>query len=275
MAKIDLDKFYTKAEIAEECISLIKDISGYDAIVEPSAGSGAFSNLIPACLAYDIEPENDSIIKQDFLELSHVEGKRILFIGNPPFGIRSGLAKQFIKKSMALNAQTIAFILPNTFSKVSNQGFKLFPKEWRLVIEKPLDNNSFLIEGQEYHVPCSFYVWTKDDPQNILSAYRDTDLRKTKVAQPEEFVFLNRSNEKADFSINGNNGKVKDLSHITNPKSEHYIWIVDRDPEHIESMKNLFSNITYNFKSSVNGGNAWVGQQEIIESFIEANGENN
>ncbi len=276
MAKIDLDKFYTKTAIAKQCIALVKDIDDYDTIIEPSAGSGAFSNILPTCVAYDIEPENDSIIKQDFFDLEHVAGERILFIGNPPFGIRSSLAKQFIRKSMALNASTIAFILPNTFSKVSNQGLTLFPKEWRLVVEVPLDANSFLIEGEAYHVPCSFYVWVKDvsHKEKELSVYGKHDLRKEKVAQPKEFVFLNRSDENADFSINGNNGKVKELEHITNPKSEHYIWVTDRKPENIENLKTLFKEMTYDFKSSVNGGNAWIGQQEIIKSFIEHNGEN-
>ena len=82
--KIDLDKFYTPISIAKKCISQI-NLNEYDTIIEPSAGSGSFSNLLN-CIAYDIEPENEKIIKQDFFTISKIEGEHILFIGNPPLG---------------------------------------------------------------------------------------------------------------------------------------------------------------------------------------------
>jgi hypothetical protein len=59
-----LDKFYTKSDIAKMCIDKI-NLSDFDLIIEPSAGSGSFSNNIEGCISYDIEPESDSIIKQD------------------------------------------------------------------------------------------------------------------------------------------------------------------------------------------------------------------
>lgn len=270
MPKVDLDKFYTKDSIARECVSLLGSLDFYDTIVEPSAGSGAFSSLIPNCLAFDIEPESESITKQDFFELNLVSGDNILFVGNPPFGTRSTLAKGFIKHSMKLNARTIAFILPNTFSKVSNQGLSLFPKEWSLVIEEPLQSDSFLIDGEEYHVPCSFYVWVRGNPGEVNPSWDELpNLRKVKVAQPVDFKFMPRGSIEADFSVNGNNGKVKDLASITNPKAEHYIRVTNRDTQSIEKLRSMFSQFTYDFKSSVNGGNAWVGQQEIIKAFLE------
>lgn len=41
-------------------------------------------------------------------------------VTNPPFGVRSTLAKTFIKHSINLGAETIAFILPKTFNKRLN-----------------------------------------------------------------------------------------------------------------------------------------------------------
>lgn len=93
MPKVHLDKYYTKKEIAQKCLSLIPDFSTYDTIIEPSAGNGAFSNAIPNCIAYDIEPECKNIIKQDFFLLNKIEGNKKLFLGNPPFGERSILPK--------------------------------------------------------------------------------------------------------------------------------------------------------------------------------------
>lgn len=256
--KVELDKFYTKPEVAKLCISTIGDLESYDCIVEPSAGSGSFSNQLN-CIAYDIEPEGENIIKQDFLTLSDqefIQYKRVLFIGNPPFGSRSALAKQFIRKCIALNATTIAFILPDTFSKLTNQN--CFPKNWSLISVNKLTNTCFTVNNKDYHVPCSFYVWTRD-PSSI-------NLREVKMNVPNEFSFLSRGDMTADFTINGNTGKVKLVSEVSNTKAEHYIRVSDK--EDVAQIKQIFENITYDFKSSVNGGNAWIGQQDIIKAFV-------
>ena len=59
---MSIDKFYTQIKIAKECIDLVPELDSYDLIIEPSAGSGSFSSQLD-CLAYDIEPENNNIIK--------------------------------------------------------------------------------------------------------------------------------------------------------------------------------------------------------------------
>ena len=81
------DKFYTHQSVAKMCIDMI-DLSSYDVIVEPSAGNGSFSNQIPNCIAYDLVPEHPNIIQQDYLKLDtwRFIGKKVLTIGNPPFG---------------------------------------------------------------------------------------------------------------------------------------------------------------------------------------------
>ena len=141
---MSIDKFYTKPEVAKECINLIPDIDTYDLIIEPSAGSGSFSKQLN-CIAYDIEPEDETIIEQDWLKTEKVETKTLLVVGNPPFGSRSSLAKAFIKHSQKIGAETIAFILPDTFSKISNQSKTLFPKDWRLIVEHKLSDSNFII----------------------------------------------------------------------------------------------------------------------------------
>lgn len=80
-------------------------------IIEPSAGNGSFSLQLSNCIAYDIHPEHDSIIKHDFLGLDLDYRKGTLFIGNPPFGSNINLFAQFIKKCMECG-DYIAFILP-------------------------------------------------------------------------------------------------------------------------------------------------------------------
>lgn len=112
--KLHLDKYYTSKELAEYCINKTFEIIGrgnIKEIIEPSAGSGSFSNQIENCIAYDIEPEGENIIKQDFLELGLEYKQGRLIIGNPPYGARNTLSVQFFKKSIQI-ADYIAFILP-------------------------------------------------------------------------------------------------------------------------------------------------------------------
>ena len=251
--KVDLDKFYTPISIAKKCISQI-NLNEYDTIIEPSAGNGSFSNLLN-CIAYDIEPESEKIIKQDFFTISKIEGKHILFIGNPPFGKRSALAKLFIKHCIELNAETIAFILPNTFNKYSMQN--VFPFEWKLKNILSLDCE-YIADKINYFVPSSFFVWTKKDCD---------DLRKKPPKENNDFIFLSRGSREADFTLNGNNGKVKKIEEVTNPKSEHYIKVTN--PSKIEEIKRNLSNIIWKFYSSVNGGVSWLNQKDIIEQYGE------
>ena len=253
---MSVDKFYTKKEIAKECISLVPDIQSYDLIIEPSAGDGAFSSQLN-CIAYDIEPEEENIIQQDWFTTTKFDGQHILIIGNPPFGARSSLAKNFIKHSRAVGAETIAFILPDTFSKLSNQSKTLFPDDWKLIVEYKISDCNFIINGNEnYYVPCSFYVWTKRDS--------DINLRQIKEKINDDFMFVSRGDVTADFSINGNSGKIKEIKDITNPKAEHYIKAKNKT---VEELKNIFSNLDYIKLSSVNGGNFWIGQQEILKAY--------
>lgn len=256
-----LDKFYTKPEVATECIKHIPNIGSYDLIVEPSAGSGNFAYQLKGCLAYDIAPEGEGIIEKDYFTLTREElptYSKMLVVGNPPFGQRSSLAKAFIKHSIELGATTIAFILPNTFNKLTNQ--KVFPDNWRLEVYYALEGTNFTADGDDYYVPCSFYVWTCE-PGTI-------DLRDHTVEQVPEFSFCPRGSLDAHFALNGNNGKIKDLADITNPKAEHYIKV--NEGYDVQDIRNRLGNIQYNFNSSVNGNNAWLGQQDILKAYRSA-----
>src|SRR5699024_6806355 len=100
-SKLENDKYYTPAEIAKKCIDETYEVIEKDKIteiIEPSAGNGSFSKQIESCIAYDIEPEHEGIIKQDFLKLDLSYKRGRLIIGNPPFGSRNNMSLQFFKK---------------------------------------------------------------------------------------------------------------------------------------------------------------------------------
>ena len=122
--KIDLDKYYTDKNIVDKCLKIINDLDlDITEIIEPSAGNGAFSLQIPNCIAYDIEPEHESIIKQDFLQLNLPYKKGRAIIGNPPFGTRNTLSVKFYKKSILLG-DYIGFILPISQYKNNQQMYE-------------------------------------------------------------------------------------------------------------------------------------------------------
>ena len=154
--KINLEQFFTTEENAKFCLSKI-DLKAYDLIIEPSAGSGSFSNLVD-CIAFDIEPKNDKIIKQNYLELETSEyiNKKVLVVGNSPFGRQSSLAIKFINKSAEF-ADTIAFILPKSFKKESL--INKLDKYLFLTEIYELPNTKFFFEKEFFDIPCSFFIF--------------------------------------------------------------------------------------------------------------------
>lgn len=259
-----LDRFYTPDDTVAQCLAEIA-LGDYGLIVEPSAGTGAFSSRIEGVLAYDLAPESGDIIEADWMTVSSlpvVVGKPTLVIGNPPFGTRGSLAKKFVSHSINLGADTIAFILPNTFRKLSNQS--MFDQNWRLVKSISIVNTHFaMIDGSDLHIPCTFFVWTRLD--DYLPGI---DLREQKVVRPVEFSFLKRGDITADFTVNGNSGKVKELSEVTNSKAEHYIKV--NDGYTVDAVKTVLENIDHDFVSSVNGGVAWLNRDDLCRAFHAA-----
>ena len=100
------DKFYTNNNVVDLCFTKLtkyETLLNKCKVIEPSAGSGAFLDKLSNFDfdAFDIEPAESkhTILKQDFLQLDlNTYSKSLAFIGNPPFGRQSSIAKKFIKK---------------------------------------------------------------------------------------------------------------------------------------------------------------------------------
>lgn len=119
MAKIENDKYYTPVDLAKYCIDKTFEIIGKENItdiIEPSAGNGSFSNQLD-CTAYDLYPEGDNIIKQDYLKLDLPYKKGRLIIGNPPYGKGNTLSVKFYKKAIK-ECDYISFI--QSISQLNN-----------------------------------------------------------------------------------------------------------------------------------------------------------
>lgn len=198
-AKHELDKFYTKESIVNECLSYL-NLDAYDCIIEPSAGNGAFSNKISNVYAFDLLPENENIIQADWLKLDKYQFSNfnnVLVIGNPPFGTNGSLAYKFIVESMKFS-NTVAFVLPKGFKKESMKN--RIPLNFSLVEEIDLPKDSFTLEGHEYSVPCVFQIWKKSEKIRTKVIHKNIT---------ELFKFVEK--EEADFRIQrvgGNAGKA-------------------------------------------------------------------
>jgi len=167
--KSELDKFYTKKEIAIDLINKI-DLNNYDLVIDPCCGDGAFySNLnVDNKLGIDILPHINGVIKHDFLTWDYstinTSSDKVLVISNPPFGKQGSLALQFIKRCSEFS-DTIAFILPISFAKPSVK--RKIPEYFHLEYEEILPDNSYLLDGENYDVKCVFQIWVKKDFKRV------------------------------------------------------------------------------------------------------------
>lgn len=158
------DQFYTQESVAAACIQhILKALPAAATYlwVEPSAGSGSFLRKIPPPikkLGLDIDPKGDNIQQQDYLTWIPPRRKKILVVGNPPFGRQSCLAKSFIAKSCEF-AEAIAFILPKSFTKPSMS--RVFDLKFHPILCVELEKHSFMLNGVPYDVPCVFQIWEK------------------------------------------------------------------------------------------------------------------
>lgn len=173
---VDLDQFFTKSEVAKYCYDKLlsylksKRIKISDCLfIEPSAGSGAFFDLLPKenRIGLDICPLSNNIQKEEFLSWTPPKtGKKIIVIGNPPFGYRSWLALLFMQKASEF-ADFIAFILPMAFQSEGKGCPKNRIKNMRMVSSEILPKNSFVTsEGKGYKINSLFQIWEKGVSEN-------------------------------------------------------------------------------------------------------------
>jgi hypothetical protein len=264
-----IDKFYTNPSVATECIADITQHLHIDAekdiIIEPSAGNGSFiAEIKKICnntLFYDIAPESEAIVKQDYMQLDLREIEmpdlhtKIHIIGNPPFGRQSTLAIQFIKKSATV-ADSISFILPKSFKKDSM--IRHFPKNFHLIFQKDIATNSFLRNNVITDVPCVLQIWEKKDFSRIISEKLETN--------PDiyQFVKFDESHDISFRRVGVNAGVIDDVNLSKKSPQSHY-FIKFAPTVNKKDMIVMLRSITYVSDNTV--GPKSISKQEIIKEF--------
>ncbi len=177
-AKIKNDKYYTPPDLAQYIVNKTKEIIGEENIteyIEPSAGAGVFLDYLEKenapYLAYDIEPEDNRIIKQDFLtlELEYKKGRCV--IGNPPFGRGNSLSMAFYKKSIHI-CDYISFISP--ISQYNNN-VQLY--DFDLIYSEDLGQRNY--SGRDLH--CCFNIYKR--PVNGLNKKPNYKLKDVQIIE--------------------------------------------------------------------------------------------
>ena len=294
-----LDKFYTIPNIVDMCLQSVVEEVGqwgqWDLIVEPSAGNGSFFLKLPPenTVGIDISPDHPDIVKQDFfaflpLPLLEKENKnetlfcpllkkevekRILVIGNPPFGKISSTAIKFFNHAATFST-VIAFIVPRTFRRLSVQN-KLDPR-FHIVLDKeiPISPCSFV---PPMSAKCCFQIWEKRSQLRTLV--------KLSTKHPDwNFLGYGEKDDKgqptppsgADFAIRAYGGKCgevkKDNIHLLHSKSFH--WIQCNGKVSKDLLMHRFSQLDYSMSQNTARQNS-IGRGELVllySDFLDAEG---
>lgn len=256
--KDNLDKFYTKTEIAEICVNNLKDfllekVDDY-LFIEPSAGNGVFLSYFKKYIAFDIMPEDDRIIKKDWFDVDKNQflGKKVIIIGNPPFGVQGKLAIDFFNESSF--ADYIAFILPRSFRKPSIQ--TRLNKNFFLVKENILPKNSFLLNGEDYNVNCVFQIWEKRNEERTVKKRRLTS----------NFFDFTKDVEKATCSVRrvGAAAGKASLNKNFSPQSNYFL--INKTEMSDEDFVNFLNSLTHEVAADTVGPKS-LSKSELIENF--------
>tara|TARA_Y100000389_G_C17411696_1_gene491314 strand:+ start:713 stop:1495 length:783 start_codon:yes stop_codon:yes gene_type:complete len=258
---MSLDQFYTNPEVAERLLSTLKEES-LDIWLEPSAGSGSFYNLMPSNrLGYDLEPKCPGVIQQDFLTVDLPSDKKIIAVGNPPFGYRAQGAIEFFN-ACAKRCYKIAFIIPRSFRKayIINQLNEYF----HLVDEEVLDVGIFI--GGAEKIRTVWQVWERREYKRekvvLPSSHPDFNI----VAQGKSFDL-----DKADIAIRRTG--YKSVGEIVFPEDAtpitQYVFIQILNEDAIKIFENLDLSCAFDTALAPT-----VTQGEIIQAYINQKAKN-
>ena len=169
--EVGLDQFFTRPSVAKVCwdslLEYIKasgsNVSHYK-FVEPSAGLGAFYDLLPddRRIGLDVERFRAGFIHADFLSwLPKKNGHNYACIGNPPFGYRAWLALAFLNHA-AQFSDYVGFIVPMAFQSRGKSNVQDRVKGLHLVFSAPLPPDSFVdAEGKTLKVNALWQIWAR------------------------------------------------------------------------------------------------------------------
>ncbi|MDR2683846.1 MAG: hypothetical protein LBB53_00500 [Prevotellaceae bacterium] len=282
------DQYFTKRELAEMLFAKTKQtISKYENTLEnytwlePSVGEGCFFDLLPENqrIGIDIEPLKNDIVKSDYLNFQLPE-KKLIVIGNPPFGHRGVMALNFINHSQ--KADYVCFILPMFFESKGKGSVKYRVRGFNLIHSERLPKNSFYMPATQktVDVKCVFQIWSKNyhleneefswynnknnEPFSDIVKVVTVSLAKKRECG-KRYIF----DEKADFYISSTfHDKISIVYNFDEVKYKSGVAIIfTTENEKIRNLiKNLLENTDWkNYASLATNSCYHIGKSNIFQ----------
>lgn len=307
---IELDQFFTKPEEAKRLYGILDDyvdLEEYDIIYEPSVGANSFGAFFPQkkAVRMDIDPKQNvfwydpkedkvtrvnrldkknkskkiEIIQMDILSMGRTidimgfeTDKKIIAVGNPPFGKASSLAVKFFN-ICAKFCDTIAFIIPRTFKRIS--------------VQNQLDLNFHLTYNEDLaystkdcvfepimNAKCCFQIWKRQEEKrekvNLPKSHKDweflgfgpnitdpNDPRKGQPTPPSGASFALKA-----YGSNCGEVVTKDLQDLR-PKSWH--WIKCENPQKLIAR---FNKLDYSISKDTVRQDS-IGRAELVKLYTD------
>lgn len=201
--KTGKEQYYTKPEIADECVAEVKKHflnHPDDIFIEPAGGNGDFIRSIRRIfpnkiISYDIEPKIPEIIQGNFLEqdLSLFGNKTLYVVSNPPFGRASSLSKKFFNHCASFSqVKAIAFIVPKAWRKWSTQNS--LSLDFHLVLDKDLSTVAF-------YSPETGDDYDAGNLQTVFQIWERKSYKRKKYTIPDHGLIKRASLKEADIAI--------------------------------------------------------------------------
>ena len=251
-----LDQYYTRKNTVQRCLSLLGDLSRYDLVIEPSAGSGAFLTAIghDNVIGIDIDPQHSDVLRADWFDFQVPDKfRRVLVVGNPPYGQYHKLSTAFIRRALSFeNVVTIAFILPNVYRKHTRQ--RIIPKDWRIKSITDLGQDCFTRDGKNCHIPTSFFVLDRSEgpdlrvvPPSNLTGTLDFDFGTAK-----------------DFDVFVFGASPKRVIENPRPNNRGY-YLKAKIP--VTTLIDRIKNVQWTGYSAASGGVYWLTKLEFVVQY--------
>lgn len=258
-----LDQFFTCRDVASECVSEVvkwtNNQSGDWLWIEPSAGDGAFLDVMPfPKVALDIASTRSDIMKADFLRWHPGKSnRRIAVVGNPPFGKNASLARAFVNHAAGF-ADVIAFIVPRTFEKPAF--INKLDRRLHLVGQHTLDESSFEFDGEPYSVPTVFQIWERRKSLRALTP---------QVTRHPDFSFVTAENAHFAFQRVGARAGLTSVEGLQKSPQSHYFL---KAQNNYRIVFERLSAIDWTPIKTRTAGNPSIGKSELIAAYSALHG---
>jgi len=255
-----LDQFYTDPAYAQQFLATIAhavDLAHFDHLLEPSAGTGSFYNLLDTTrrIGLDLEPKAQGIIQTNFFDWTAPAGKKIITIGNPPFGKSAALAVKFFNRAAEFS-DVIAFVIPKTFRKASI--INRLNANFHMIHDETVPDYSFIFNGTAYNVPCAGQIWQrKATPRAKIITLKLEQIRSWfELVEPS----------KSDFAIQrvgGRAGLIRTTDRMNFSAESHYFI-----QAHDARVLPIFQQVDFDRVKFNTAGNPSVSPSELIELWV-------